>query len=261
MADRLKLLFSWRSAILDSTLGSTTKLVALTLATYMSERGDSAFPGAMRLAHDSSLSERAVRQHLTILVDAGWLDLVRRGGVVRGKHLGNEYRAAIPDPTLPLHDLQGAGDAPMQEMHPTPASDDRDPCTRITPIHQEHSKNTDTRAKPFEEDFAAWYAGYPRKIDRKQALAAYTARRRQGITHEQLTQARDAYARSVEGDDLRYVKYPATFLAKDGPWTEWEHGPPAGALTRPARPPNPEPVTGQDGARFYPGTGWITDPS
>lgn len=72
----------------------------------------------------------------------------------------------------------------------------------------------------YEEDFGAWYAAYPRKVDRADALKAYRARRREGATAEELLAAAEAYATKVEGKAQEYVKYPKTFLAKDGPWTE-----------------------------------------
>lgn len=124
----------------------------------------------------------------------------------------------------------------------------------------------DKRAGAYEADFDAWYEGYPRKIDRKQALAAYKARRREGIDPERLTKARDEYARATAGSD--HIKYAATFLAKDGPWSEWEHGPPGGftmpLVLGPDAGKNSEAirtlrVRGGVTQRFMPGAGWISE--
>lgn len=122
-------------------------------------------------------------------------------------------------------------------------------------------------AHAYESDFDAWYSGYPRKIDRKQALSVYRARRREGIEPGRLTQARDHYAAAMVGSAAEFVKYPATFLAKDGPWSEWEHGPPDGAKPAAATgAPNPsqaapQPVRVRAGVRerFMPGAGWISE--
>lgn len=123
------------------------------------------------------------------------------------------------------------------------------------------------RADAYSSDFDAWYSEYPRKIERAKAFAAYKARRREGIEAERLTQARDHYSKSVAGSE--FVKYPASFLAKDGPWSEWEHGPPDGfAVTTSTvsayqdlqRTPKAMTVTREvngETQRFYPGTGWI----
>lgn len=70
---RLSALFTWRSAICDSELPSTSRHVALTLSLHMSERGDSCFPSVRRLADETGLSRRTVQRHLKELVEAGWL--------------------------------------------------------------------------------------------------------------------------------------------------------------------------------------------
>lgn len=234
MPDTIKPLFSWRGALLDSNLAPTARLVALALATYMSDRGDSAWPGAQRLAHDTGLSERAVRLHLGVLVQTGWLELVRRGGVIRGKHLGNEYRASIPPAMLPLHDVHPAPAAPMQEMHPTPAPDDHDPCTTFTPIHQDLTTTSPKTVRTtIAEDFEAWWSGWPRKVEKARARGEYAARRRQGVPAADLTAARDHYAASVADSEPRFVKHASSFLhGKDGPWSEYVTSAPAGASRR-----------------------------
>jgi hypothetical protein len=139
MTDRqLAPLFTWRSAICDSELTATARHVALTLSLYMNERGGSAFPGAERLAHDTGLSERAVRDHLNGLVHAGWLVLLHRGG---GRKNANEYGAAIPadigqskeEPAAPFSDRNPASD------DTNPADDDAKPCTTFPPTLQELS--------------------------------------------------------------------------------------------------------------------------
>lgn len=226
----LKPLFSWRSAILDSSLSPTTKLVALALATYMSDRGDSAHPGPARLAKDTSLHLSTVKERLVELERAGWLRCTMRGGRKGERRCANEYAACLPEPVAtgdPSPTAPGAQDDPS----PSPSA----PVAHGDPNSPETSpRRTSTRDQPFEDDFDDWYSGYPRKIDRKRAAAMYRARRREGVTAEQLTAARDHYA-ALASDDPRFVKYPATFLAKDGPWTEWEHGPPAGANPTPGR--------------------------
>lgn len=99
-------------------------------------------------------------------------------------------------------------------------------------------------AVPFSTDFAEWYDGYPRKRERGIAQKAYVARRRSGVSHEDLIAARDHYAASVIGVDATLVKYPASFLnGKDGPWSEWVTGPPEMFGTvRPAAPRANEPA-------------------
>ena len=65
--------FTWRRAMRQSTLTSTTKLVLYTLADYANAADDNCWPSIERLADDATLSERAVSKHLAIAEEAGWV--------------------------------------------------------------------------------------------------------------------------------------------------------------------------------------------
>ena len=77
---RLAPIFTWRSAILHSDLPSTTKLVALAISIYLNEMTHTAWPSAVTLARDTSLSDRSVREHVHILEREGWLRREERLG-------------------------------------------------------------------------------------------------------------------------------------------------------------------------------------
>lgn len=142
---KIQPLLTWRSAICDSNLPSTTRHIALTLSLWMNERAASAFPGAGTLAQATGLSERAVREHLRALVTAGWLELVERGGVRGERKHANHYRASTPNPTLafdPGPTVTGDAGSRVTEAAPTPESDGADPCTRVTPSLQDLSTNS-----------------------------------------------------------------------------------------------------------------------
>lgn len=78
----------------------------------------------------------------------------------------------------------------------------------------------------FADEFEILWKLYPRRIDRKAAHKAYVARRREHVTGGRLLAAVECYAETVAGKPVEFVKHAATFLAKGGPWTEYEHGPP-----------------------------------
>ena len=141
MSDTVQPLFTWRSAICDSQLAPTTRHVAVTLSLYMNERGASAFPGARRLAHDSGLGERTIREHLGILVEQGWLGIVEKGGLKGEERRANHYEARTP-----------ASPAPVHLSAPTPASDDTDPCESRTPLLHRNSSRT-LRGAPLPDPF------------------------------------------------------------------------------------------------------------
>lgn len=126
--------YTWRAALTDSDLPAMTRHVAMTLSIYMSEKGDSAFPGARRLAHDTGLSERAVRRQLGLLVEAGWLEVVQRGGIRGETRRANAYRALVPDPG---RSDTGAHGTPWSTQTATPVPQAVDPGPTDTPtIHR-----------------------------------------------------------------------------------------------------------------------------
>jgi hypothetical protein len=74
---------------------------------YMNEMGGSAFPGATRLAGNTSLHFKTVRRELRALVAGGWLEVVERGGLRGERKRANAYRARIPG-YVPLAAAPGA---------------------------------------------------------------------------------------------------------------------------------------------------------
>ncbi len=108
------------------------------------------------------------------------------------------------------------------------------------PRSQEHVRNTPetetetetdktlsvSRAEPFDTDFEIWWLEYPRKIAKAEARKVYRARRREGIEHSRLMAAVGNYKQAKFGEDPKFIKHGASFLAKDGPWSEWELGEP-----------------------------------
>lgn len=100
---------------------------------------------------------------------------------------------------------------------------------------------------PYAKEFSAWWAGYPRKVDKHRAFNAYRARRRAGLSAEALLAARDHYAGAVQDRPVDKIRHAATFLGPDV--EEWVHGPPEGA------PPPDEPaawrVLREDLAAFH----------
>lgn len=126
---RLAPLFTWRSAICESDLKSTTRHVALTLSLYMNERGGSAHPGATRLAAETGLHIATVRACLAELVDGGWLEMLAQGGLRGAKRAANVYEARIPpnddDPSSRTTHRPDGGD---------PSSSPRRPVVQDDPI-------------------------------------------------------------------------------------------------------------------------------
>lgn len=66
-------LFTWRSAICQSDLPSTSRHVALVLSLHMSELGESCYPSQARLAKETGLARETVSRHLAKLEEEGWI--------------------------------------------------------------------------------------------------------------------------------------------------------------------------------------------
>lgn len=110
---------------------------------------------------------------------------------------------------------------------PSALSDPGDPSSTRT---RENEMRTGALfdAHVLDDDFETWWKAYPVKKDKARARRCYHARRTDGATAGALTRARDGYiaSRIDDADFPKWVKHAATFLAPDGPWTEWLDGDP-----------------------------------
>lgn len=107
--------WSWRHAILQSELPSTTRHVLLTISCFMNDVGTGCYPTTKQIADASGLSERSVCTHIEIASSAGWL-AISKHGFSGQKWKNHEYRALWPQRDLPqpesdkaLKDVQQQG--------------------------------------------------------------------------------------------------------------------------------------------------------
>ena len=91
----------WKSAFMASTLAPTTKLVLHTIGEYMDDNGRNARVSVDEIVRQSSLSNRAVRAHVRLAHDAGWLR-IDLDDLRSGKGIGRKYDAEIPHIAAPL---------------------------------------------------------------------------------------------------------------------------------------------------------------
>jgi hypothetical protein len=175
--------WSWRHAVLKSSLPATTRHVLLTISCFMNDVGGGCYPTQEQLAEASGLSARAVRQHIDDAVKAGWLSRKEHG--FRGQKWRNhEYEAAWPAQDAETADLQvveraESGSGPFSEgaePHAEGAEPDNKKVRKdVPPILPEHSskQREDARARQdFDENV---WAEFPRNpsSDPKDAFAEY----------------------------------------------------------------------------------------
>jgi len=145
--------YEWERAVLTSPLPSTTRLVLMTLSTFMDKHGTGAFPSQQTVADMAHLGVRTVRKHLDLALKEGWLLKVRQGRHVgRGGSYSNMYDALIPlaagtsDP--PADDVglstTGTSDPPANPAGGTSIPQEAPECTAggtvDPPISTEHVK-------------------------------------------------------------------------------------------------------------------------
>lgn len=98
-------------------------------------------------------------------------------------------------------------------------------------IQEQKDSSAPKRATDAEE-FERWYAGYPRKIGRGQALKAFKAARKKADLAA-LMAGRDRYAAEVAGKDQGFIAHPATWLNGE----RWLDAPGSNAPATEPRPP------------------------
>lgn len=104
----------WRRAFLTAEgLDPTVRCVGWVAHAYASKDGSNVFPGEVRLARSSGVSERTVRRALEKLREAGWLLRVEHTNYRRnGTRLADVYALSVPvgyKPTKSKREKASAG--------------------------------------------------------------------------------------------------------------------------------------------------------
>lgn len=73
----------------------------------------------------------------------------------------------------------------------------------------------------YDQEFEAWWAEYPRKLGKAKAKSKWSALRKDGISAEKLTTARDNYNAEIKssGTQEKFIKHGSTFL--NGGWQDY----------------------------------------
>lgn len=226
----------WQKAIVASELESTTRLVALTLATHMDANGGSCRPGQSLLASETGLNLSTVRRHLRLLRDEGWLSVTS----VRREMIGtqNHYRATFtttPQDISGAETTSGVESTSAQETsgalrtdhcasaYPTTTSETRSQEVSIE-VSSEVSK-TLSRANPLlVVGFDAFWGEYPNKQGKPNAKKAWNKHRQSGVSDVAMIAGARRWATywteaQTEG---QFIPHPTTWLNRRA----WEDDPP-----------------------------------
>jgi hypothetical protein len=116
----------------------------------------------------------------------------------------------------------------------------RDPQSRPVPsrlVGVEHMPAQETElASPddqeatndptYSDDFEAFWSVYPRHIEKRKAWRQWQARLKTHVSPKGMAKAAANYAAASVGADPAKIKYPATFIGRDMPFTDWVSGVP-----------------------------------
>ncbi|GAA3384392.1 hypothetical protein [Streptomyces racemochromogenes] len=99
--------------------------------------------------------------------------------------------------------------------------------TPLSPQEEEEEASSSPVGEHLEA-FGAFWANYPKKLDRETAMTEWLAAMRAGVDPALIVKAAQGYARSVVGEtNPRWIAYPANWLAKKRYHDEYPE-PPAG---------------------------------
>jgi hypothetical protein len=112
------------------------------------------------------------------------------------EHQQEEHHNPSP---APLRDADATGDDGALPGMPEPAPVEAAPADEY-------------EAEP---GFIQWWAAYPRKVDKRKALAAYRRARKRGVSIDDLARGVNRYAAERRGQDPQYTKHPTTWLNAD----------------------------------------------
>lgn len=191
---------------------------AVRLYAILDELADDAggsFPGLAWMGRMMNCSEDSVGRAKKFLIDRGWLIQKRRGQGKSNFYWVNDR----PDPAwTPVLEP-----APERYLEPAPE--------RRIPIPNDLDPVRENARAPFEQEFEALWERYPRKLAKKAAKKAFTARRASGEPHAALEAALEGYVAEVTfyGTEAKYIMYGGTFFGPNERWRDyvgWE--PPKG---------------------------------
>lgn len=223
----MKKLFSWRHAIQQSWLNSTTKLVLLNLSIYMNERGGGCFPSIKTQSSDTGLCERSVYAAINQAERAGYL---KKHKTYTANVAHNNYVASVPDGVeiegAPLHQMHPAPDAPLHQMQVPPAPD------AGTPLHQMHPNspielsnelsNKKTKAKK-DSNRKLTIDKWEEKNGRLQPLDFAAYGEANGFTQEQIARFLERFRDNCKAHGRQYVNFAKAFTS----WN-WRRDEPTG---------------------------------
>lgn len=184
----------------------TSRMITLhALATFTSEQTHECWPSLSTLETHTGLSRNTIRSAIRDLESCGWVTRIDRPGTTPRYRLHPDAIRASQQTTSEPAPEPATATAPAEPTATAPAA----PKPRRAP------------AGKGDPAFEAFWAAYPRPIDRRKAHTAWKAavKRETPETIVRAAQEFGAWAKqNLTSDDTRWVIYPQRWLERDR-WT------------------------------------------
>ncbi|MDF1628105.1 MAG: helix-turn-helix domain-containing protein [Parvibaculaceae bacterium] len=211
----------------------TRKGILMFMASCASDDGSGVWTSKATMARDLEMGKRTVQVGIDDLMNQG---LISEVGTRRCAHgFTIEYRlnlAAIKaleatNPDRPKRsETTRAGDAPVQDAHPTRAGDAPQDVQEVHPNHtgtiQEPVCAADA-AQHTHPAFDEFWKAYPRPKDRDGTERAFAQAVVDGADPGAIIAGAKAYAAEEKGNERQYLKHSANWLKAQG-WLDHEAG-------------------------------------
>jgi len=203
--------------VFDAGLSTAGKLVYAALLRYRDSEG-TCYPSHRRLAVMTSTSPRTVQRALTELRDAGHVAWEAReteaGGPTSNLYTLADPYATVADPPATLTDPLGQPDVGATPEGPDPYATVADEVDLL-----ELDLPNETRGTTPSDRFDEFWAVYPKKVSKPDALKAWTTATKRADPQDVIDGAR-RYAEDPNREP-GFTKNPGTWLRNDC----WDDGP------------------------------------
>lgn len=221
--------WTWERAVMESSLSSTARLVALVINAHTNAAGEGAYPGVATIARKAGIRSRTtVAKALKDLEEGGFLVVTRRNNGV--KRQTNSYELQIPDAQDP--DVQNVNahrlnlNRPATEPNRPASVTDQSKTIGPRPSAADRECSSSQPAGAYPADFEAVWAAYPKRKgpnNKRKAFKAWNARIRAGVPVDALYNATRDYAECMTATErvgTPYVMHAATFFGPDQHYLE-----------------------------------------
>lgn len=179
-ASKTPLLFRWRTAIANSDLPATTRLVLFTLSLHMDGEGRDCFPSTKLLAKETGLSKRTVCTRLVEEETRRWVRIEEgriRPGQAWKRH---QYSPLLPEggeiASPPFEGKVGKLVREGGEADDNKVGKQLHSSSSLSSSGSASHPSVSRKRKPQVEDslgFDAFWSAYPRRVAKQAALKAW----------------------------------------------------------------------------------------